>query len=109
LFEAVIGALYLDAGLGAVEAFVSPLLEEARESILTRIHDPKSQLQEQVQAQKMTAPRYRTIATTGPDHAKEFEVEVEIGGRVTGRGRGTSKHLAEQEAAADALSKLGIG
>jgi ribonuclease-3 len=108
LFEAVVGALYLDAGLGAVEAFVHPLLEEARESVLSKIHDPKSQLQEWVQAQKMTAPRYRTIATTGPDHAKEFEVEVEIGGRVAGRGHGTSKHLAEHAAAQDALESLGI-
>jgi ribonuclease-3 len=62
-----------------------------------------------VQAQKMIAPRYKTSATTGPDHAKEFEVEVEIGGKVAGRGRGTSKHLAEQDAATDALNKLGIG
>ena len=109
LFEAVVGALYLDSGLGTVETFVTPLLEEAREAILTRIHDPKSQLQEWVQAQKMTAPRYKTSATTGPDHAKEFEVEVEIGGKVAGRGRGTSKHLAEQDAATDALNRLGFG
>jgi ribonuclease-3 len=108
LFEALIGALYLDSGLGSVEAFVTPLLELARESILTRIHDPKSHLQEWVQAQKLTAPRYRTISASGPDHAKEFVVEVEIGGRVAGRGRGTSKHLAEQHAAADALNKLGV-
>ena len=108
LFEAVIGALYLDSGLEAVEVFVTPLLEEARESILTKIHDPKSLLQEWAQAQKMTTPRYRTIATVGPDHAKEFEVEVEIGGQAAGRGHGTSKHLAEQEAAANALEQLGI-
>lgn len=108
LFEAVVGALYLDAGLGAVEAFVHPLLEEARESVLSKIHDPKSQLQEWVQAQKMTAPRYKTVSTIGPDHAKEFEVEVEIGGQVAGRGRGTSKHLAEHAAAQDAIDSLGI-
>lgn len=108
LFEAVVGALYLDSGLGVVEAFVTPLLEEARESILTRIHDPKSQLQEWAQAQKMAAPRYKTIATTGPDHAKVFEVEVEVGGQVAGRGRGTSKHIAEQDAATNALESLGI-
>ena len=107
-FEALIGALYLDSGLGAAEAFVHPILEEARESILNEIHDPKSQLQEWVQAQKMTAPRYKTTATTGPDHAREFEVEVEIGGQVAGRGRGTSKHLAEHVAAQNALERLGI-
>jgi ribonuclease-3 len=106
LFEAVIGALYLDAGLEAAESFVSPLLEAVRESVLTRIHDPKSQLQEWVQAQKMAAPRYKTVATTGPDHAKQFEVEVEIAGQVAGRGHGSSKHLAEQDAATNALDSL---
>jgi ribonuclease-3 len=108
LFEAVVGALYIDSGLGVVEAFVTPLLEEARESILTRIHDPKSRLQEWVQAQKMAAPRYKTIATAGPDHAKVFEVEVEVGGQVVGRGGGTSKHLAEHDAAQDAIHNLGF-
>jgi ribonuclease-3 len=108
LFEAVVGALYLDSGLGAVEAFVNPLLEDARESILTKIHDPKSLLQEWAQAQKMTAPRYRTVSTVGPDHAKEFEVEVEVGGQVVGRGRGTSTHAAQHAAAADALETLRI-
>ncbi len=109
LFEAVVGALYLDSGLGAVEAFVNPLLEEARESTLTRIHDPKSQLQEWAQAQKMSAPRYRTVSTAGPDHAKEFEVEVEVGGQIAGHGRGTSTHTAQHAAAADALKNLEIG
>jgi len=108
-FEAVIGAIYLDAGLGAVEAFVSPLLENARESVLTKIHDPKSQLQEWAQAQKMSAPHYRTVSMTGPDHAKEFEVEVVIGERVVGSGHGTSKHTAQHAAASDAIKQLGIG
>lgn len=108
-FEAVIGALYLDAGLGSVEAFVSPLLEDARESVLTKIHDPKSQLQEWAQAQKMSTPRYRTVSMTGPDHAREFEVAVEIDERVVGTGTGTSKHTAQHAAATDAIQKLGIG
>lgn len=108
-FEAVIGAIYLDAGLGAVEAFVNPLLEGVRELILTKIHDPKSQLQEWAQAQKMSAPHYRTVSMTGPDHAKEFEVEVVIGERVVGTGRGTSKHTAQHAAATDAIKNLGIG
>lgn len=108
-FEAVVGAIYLDSGLGAVEAFVNPLLEEARESVLTRIHDPKSQLQEWAQAQKMGAPHYHTIAASGPDHAKLFEVEVLIGERVVGKGRGSSKHSAQHVAASDALKNLGIG
>jgi ribonuclease-3 len=108
-FEAVIGAIYLDSGLEAVEAFVNPLLEEARESILTKIHDPKSQLQEWAQAQKMGAPHYHTVATTGPDHARIFEVEVLINERVVGKGLGSSKHAAQHVAATDALNNLGIG
>ncbi len=107
-FEAVVGALYLDSGLGAVDAFVNPLLEEVRESVLTKIHDPKSQLQEWAQAQKLGAPHYKTVATTGPDHAKEFDVEVEIGGKVVGSGHGTNKHAAEHFAAKNALETLGI-
>ncbi|HEU0296667.1 MAG TPA: ribonuclease III [Anaerolineales bacterium] len=108
-FEAVIGAIYLDSGLGAVEAFVNPLLEEARESILSKIHDAKSQLQEWAQAQKLGAPHYHTIAMTGPDHARIFEVEVYINDRVVGKGLGTSKHAAQHVAATDALNNLGIG
>ena len=108
-FEAVIGALYLDSGLGSVEALVNPLLEDVRESVLTKIHDPKSQLQEWAQAQKMSTPRYHTVSMTGPDHAMEFEVEVEIDERVVGKGIGTSKHTAQQAAASDATKKLGIG
>jgi len=108
-FEAVIGAIYLDSSLGAVEAFVNPLLEEARESVLTKIHDPKSQLQEWAQAQKMGSPHYHTVSMTGPDHAKTFEVEVAINERVVGKGSGTSKHIAQGAAASDALKTLGIG
>lgn len=107
-FEAVLGAIYLDTGLGAVEVFVNPLLEAARESVLTKIHDPKSQLQEWAQAQKLGSPHYHTVAMTGPDHAKLFEVEVLIGDRVVGKGSGTSKHAAQQAAAQDALKNLGI-
>jgi len=107
-FEALIGAIYLDAGLDKVQEFVQPLLEEARQSVLNEVSDPKSQLQEWAQSQKMGAPRYHTTASSGPDHAKEFEVEVEIKGEVYGRGTGTSKHTAEQSAAQDAIEKLGI-
>lgn len=108
-FEALIGAIYLDAGLEAVDTFVNPLLEEARESVLTKIHDPKSQLQEWAQAQKMSTPHYRTVNMSGPDHAKEFEVEVVIDERVVGTGRGSSKHTAQQAAAFDATKNLGVG
>lgn len=107
-FEAVVGALYLDAGLPAAEAFISPLFEAERESILYEIYDPKSHLQEWAQSGKMGTPRYETVGATGPDHAKQFEVEVEVGSNVVGRGSGSSKRAAEQAAALNALEDLGV-
>ncbi len=107
-FEALIGALYLDSGLQAVEAFVHPLLEESQDYIIEEIHDPKSVLQEWAQAEKMGAPQYVTLSSTGPDHAKVFEVEVRIQGMAYGRGHGSSKHVAARIAAQTALEALGI-
>lgn len=108
LFEALIGALYLDAGLVVVEAFVHPLLEESQEYILDEIHDPKSRLQEWAQSEKLGTPQYVTISSTGPDHAKVFEVEVRIQGLAYGRGHGSSKQVAARIAAQTALESLGI-
>jgi ribonuclease-3 len=107
-FEALIGALYLDSGLGAVEAFVTPMLNDSQEYILDEIQDPKSRLQEWAQAEKLGTPQYVTISTKGPDHAKEFEVEVRIQGTAYGRGHGTSKQVAARIAAQTALEALGI-
>jgi ribonuclease-3 len=107
-FEAITGALYLEAGLEKVEAWVIPLLENARETVLNEIQDPKSQLQEWTQAEKIGTPAYHVIGTRGPDHAKIFEVRVAVGERVFGVGSGPSKQAAEQAAAADALAKLAL-
>ena len=105
-FEAVIGALYLDSGLEEVKRFVNPLLEWTRESVLDELHDPKSDLQERTQSQKLGTPRYHVVSMSGPDHAKMFEVEVEIAGEIKGRGTGSSKSSAERAAAQDALENL---
>ncbi len=107
-FEALLGALYLDAGLDAVHDFVNPILEDVRESILNQIQDPKSELQEWTQSQKQGAPRYHVISTNGPDHAVTFEMVVEIAGVEKGRGSGTSKSGAEHAAAKDAMKNLGL-
>jgi ribonuclease-3 len=107
-FEALVGALYLDTGLEAASAFVTPIFEDAREIILNEIHDPKSQLQEWTQSQKLGAPHYRVTSTNGPDHAVIFEMVVEIAGVVNGHGAGTSKSAAEHNAAQDALNNLGL-
>lgn len=107
-FEALIGALFLEAGLGAVEAFVKPMLDDVQDYILDEIQDPKSRLQEWAQAEKMGTPQYVTVSARGPDHAKEFEVEVRIQGTTYGRGHGTSKGVAARIAAQTALEALGI-
>ena len=107
-FEALIGAIYLDSGLGSVEAFVNPILNEAQAYILDEINDPKSRLQEWAQAEKLGTPQYVTVSSKGPDHAKEFEVEVRIQSVVYGRGHGTSKQVAARIAAQTALESLGL-
>ena len=107
-FEALIGALYLDQNLSAVETFVTPLFEPEVERILAKDldKDPKSQLQELSQAELEITPRYRTVDESGPDHAKEFVVEAVIGDLTYGRGVGRSKQLAARAAARDALVQL---
>ncbi len=109
-FEAVIGALYLDAGVEAVRVFLSPLLTEAAEDILEnhREEDPKSRFQEWAQAQGHPAPLYVTRKSSGPDHSKEFEVEVIVNDKAYGSGKGRSKQAAEKNAARNALVQLDL-
>ncbi|MDH7485376.1 MAG: ribonuclease III [Anaerolineae bacterium] len=107
-FEALVGALYLDQGLERVRDFVLPFIEpelaRVQEEALEK--DPKSRLQEWSQAELHATPHYRTVAERGPDHAKEFTVEVTIGGEPYGLGVGHSKQAAAQAAAAAALERL---
>lgn len=104
-FEAVLGAMYLDGGLQPVQAFVERELLGSLQETLTdhQLANYKSLLQEKIQAQLKTPPRYKVTSTSGPDHAKKFVVEVLVRGRVLGRGEGNSKKLAEQRAAREAL------
>lgn len=106
-FEAVLGAVYLDAGVEAATALVhrviGPRLLDAP-SILDRA-DEKSALQELAARVGWPAPRYHVTAR-GPDHAKRFTAEVHLDGRVVGRGEGSSKKEAEQVAAGAARSAL---
>jgi len=104
--EAIIGALYLDQGLAATKKFIEKnLLSTLKEKLRKPLKDAKSRLQEDVQARKIPAPKYVVISETGPDHAKEFVVEVLINGKSWGRGKGKSKAEAEQQAARKALKK----
>ena len=100
-FEAVVGALYLDAGLETVEAFLEILIEPAAEKTLAEQADwdAKSRLQEWSQATKSVTPRYRIVREVGPDHAKTFVAEVVLGEIIAGQGIGHSKQAAEQAAA----------
>jgi ribonuclease-3 len=107
-FEALIGAIYLDSGLEAVRDFMETRLDDASDRILTdhKDQDPKSLLQELAQANGYFAPQYRTVATSGPEHDKTFEVEVLVGGQVYGTGVGHSKRAAAKSAARVALSNF---
>lgn len=110
-FEALVGALYLQAGVQAVQEFVHPLLERATEALLLNatLQDPKSRLQEWSQQQKLGLPHYVTVQVEGPEHARRFEVEVYINGQCYGRGRGHSKQEAARQAAEAALAHIQQG
>jgi ribonuclease-3 len=107
-FEAFIGALYLDQGLEAVRIFFSPLLDSLLEYIISRSldKDARSLLQEWSQSRLNITPVYHTLSATGPDHQKEFVVEVRIGEVLKGRGAGRSKQAAAQAAAREALRQV---
>jgi ribonuclease-3 len=110
-FEAIIGAVYLAAGIDGVNRFIIPLLDPAAMDIITnhKIEDPKSRLQEWSQSHGLSTPVYNTRSISGPDHNKEFEVEVVINGQLYGMGRGHSKQQGAKQAAKQALNKIGLG
>lgn len=109
-FEAIIGALYLDAGIDAILGFMSPLLDETSDEILVfrKIEDPKSLFQEWAQSEGFSTPQYITRGAIGPDHSKLFEVDALVNGEVYGSGRGNSKQAAAKDAARNALLTLGL-
>lgn len=107
--EAVLGAIYLDSGLGAARDFVERhLLRELDDLLeLDEYRNYKSMIQEHGQKELGARPRYRVVSTKGPEHHRMFRVEVRLGGKALGRGEGRSKKEAEQVAARDALVRLG--
>lgn len=106
--EAVIGALYLDQGFDTAEAFLAEHLFITVDAILKdRLYkDPKSELQEQVQALGKETPTYAVMSESGPDHNKEFTVSVSVNGEVIAQGTGKSKQQAQQAAAQEALKQF---
>lgn len=106
--EAVIGAIYLDAGFKSAESFILSWLPNSFQQALQQklYKDAKSELQERAQAKKLPTPQYQVLSESGPDHDKEFEIAVLIGEKVYGKGIGKSKQIAQQQAAQQALTQL---
>jgi ribonuclease-3 len=104
--ESVIAACFLDGGIQAALKVVQQFI--LVEVPVTKLHnvDYKTQLQELVQQKKHQVLSYALVGESGPDHDKQFEVEVSLNGTVVGSGRGSSKKRAEQNAAAAAIEKL---
>jgi ribonuclease-3 len=108
-YEALIAAIYLDGGVEHARAFIAREFHDEITSV--RRHgvageDYKSALQELLQSRNLPLPEYRLVGTLGPDHNKQFEVEVIVTGEPLARAMGTSKKDAEQEAARAALEQL---
>lgn len=108
-FEAILGALYIDQGLAKAEKFISKnVLVDIEDKIKMPLKDAKSRLQEYVQAKGSPAPKYKVVKESGPDHSKEFIVEVVIDAKSVSAGKGKSKGEAEQDAARKALTALSL-
>jgi ribonuclease-3 len=107
-YEALVGAIFLDAGISSVRAFVRRSLRDELQALRKKgmPPDPKSRLQEVIQSRWQTTPTYKLLKTEGPDHARRFTVQVMVGGRSLGIGEGRSKQMAEKEAAQHALAGI---
>ncbi|MDR3624190.1 MAG: ribonuclease III [Chlamydiales bacterium] len=107
LFEALIGAIYLDGGIGAASKFLFGHFQNEMDRILTMpLRNWKAELQDYSQKKFQQTPVYRVVSETGPDHSKVFHVSVHINEEEVGSGTGASKKEAQQEAASDALHKI---
>ncbi len=108
VFEAVVGALYLDQGFPAVVQFLEAVLFPEFATIMQTksYQDAKSLLQEKVQASGLPAPTYHLVSAVGPDHSKQFTIEVLIQGVSAATGTGPSKQQAQQQAAQTALEQF---
>lgn len=104
VYEAVMGAIFVEAGYACVRAIVAEHFRDAVEHVGERAtSDAKTELQERCQQLLRTTPTYRVVEESGPDHERRFVVDVVLGGAVLARGEGASKRSAEQAAARQAL------
>ena len=107
--EAIIAALYMDKGFDEASAFVCRVFVEELESALSSkgILDYRSRLQHYCQVEQIPLPEFVVVRASGPDHDREFGVEVKVRGKVAGQGSGKTKKEAEQSAARAALEHEG--
>jgi len=107
VFEAFIAALYLQKDQSNVKRFLDPLLLPEFKALLDQEHDDyKTRLQEYVQSDTRKTVIYEVVKSSGPSNAPTFEVVVKLDDLILGKGKGSSKKQAEQNAAKDAFSKL---
>ncbi|MCX6809446.1 MAG: ribonuclease III [Candidatus Berkelbacteria bacterium] len=106
--EAIIGAIYLDQGIEATRNFIIKNIAIDIEKVIDEklYVDAKSNFQEKVQEKFKVTPHYKVISELGPDHDKEFTSTVIVDNDEIAKGSGSSKNIAEQEAAKEALKKL---
>lgn len=109
VFEAVLGAVYLDSNFETLREIVIKHLKNWMDNIESNeeITDYKTLLQERVQKEYKYTPTYSVVKEIGPDHEKVFEIIVNIGNKDFGVGKGKNKKIAEQNAAKDLLKKIG--
>lgn len=107
LFEAIVGAIFLDGGFEAARQFILKNLYEEIQAILkTPDQNWKALLQDICQKKYQQHPLYKVVSEEGPEHSKVFQITVEIQNKVLGHGSGSSKKIAQQEAAKNALAQL---
>jgi len=102
MFEAILGAIYVDQGFDVVYTVVKNIVF-ASEHVKSEIKDPKSRLQEHIQQHMNTTPHYTVMSEEGKDHEKIFTISASIAGVTIGTGVGTNKKLAQEAAAYNAL------
>lgn len=109
VFEALMGALYLDQGIEVTYRVIKEILyEDILHTGIDDIVDAKTRLQEEIQSEYREAVKYVLVGESGPAHDRTFEVQVLFNGIVLGKGKGKSKKTAEEAAAKDALSKRSV-
>jgi len=104
VLEALLGAVYLEAGFETARECIARLLGDAVLTVTPR--DPKTELQELLHASGGAPPIYRIECTEGPEHSPVFVSSVEINGKIVGKGRGSTKKASQQAAAEEALMRV---